>query len=111
MKTNVASTSIEVYHTEIKYRENSQDRSILVAFSRIGKPATYRMVQAFLNGIGIDWEVNVISRSINNLKGSVEKKRPVRIVWVKDDKCPVTGRKAQFYLPVEAVTNQQNLFE
>lgn len=104
----VASTSIEVYHGEIKgKKENSQDKTILLAFNHIGQPATYRMIQALLKSMGIDWEVNVISRSINNLKGGVKQNKPILIEWVMDDQCPITKRKSQFYQPIGIRNNNQ----
>ncbi len=104
-----ASTSIAVYHNEIKgSKENGQDSIILSAFVAFGKPATVRMIQAYLRIIGIDLEINVMSRSVNNLHSG--KKREARIVLVLEDKCEVTGRTAQYYEPILKLGEQIKLF-
>jgi hypothetical protein len=88
MKTNVSASSLESYHNEIKGgKENSQDSIILSAFVAIGKPASARMIQKYLKGIGINIDINVVSRSVNNLHSKSKK-----IIFFEVLKCEVTGR-------------------
>lgn len=95
MKTQVNHNSIEVYHSEIKGdKESSQDKLIYLALLQIGKPATMRMIQRHLKDRRIELEVNVMSRSMANLK---EGKGEFKIYWVVDGECEVTKRKAGFF--------------
>ncbi len=104
-----ASTSIAVYHNEIKgSKENNQDSIILSAYVAIGKPATARMVQKYLKGIGYDYESSTIARSTNNLHAG--KIREPRIKWLMDDKCEVTNRTASYYEPFLKLGEQTKLF-
>jgi hypothetical protein len=71
----VASTSAIVYHTEIKgYKENSQDQIILKAMIRIGRASTMREIQEATRFEGEkELEINVVSRSLNNLRTKLKK--------------------------------------
>lgn len=92
----VSANSIKVYHEEIKgNKEESQANIILSAFVAIGKPATARMVQKYLKGIGIELEVNVMSRGVHDLHSP--KGKEARITFVTDEKCEVTKRTAGYY--------------
>lgn len=102
-----ASTSIQVYHSEIKgEKENSQDALILSAFVAFGRPATARMIQNYLKSIDYNLEINVMSRSVNNLHKETEFKK-AKIIFMYDGKCEVTGRQAKFYEPILKLENGQ----
>lgn len=95
MKTQVNHNSIEAYHSEIKgEKESSQDKIIFLALLQIGKSATMRMIQKHLKDRRIDLEVNVMSRSMANLKSG---KGEFKIYWVMDGECEVTKRKSGFF--------------
>jgi uncharacterized protein (DUF4213/DUF364 family) len=67
----VASTSIAVYHMEIKgEREDSQDKIILDAMIRIGRAAAMREIQEETIPL---MEINAVSRSLNNLRTKLKK--------------------------------------
>jgi hypothetical protein len=111
----VARTSAIVYNSEIKgSKENGQDSIILSAFVAIGKPATARMVQRYLKGIEIEYEVNVMSRSTYNLHTDKMKGdqviRKARLKFVEDKECEVTGRTASYYEPILKLGEQTRLF-
>lgn len=60
----VASTSAKVYKEEIKgAKEDSQAEIVYKAIVRIGRACTMREVQEYTK-----FEINVVSRSLNNLK-------------------------------------------
>jgi hypothetical protein len=89
--------SIHAYHNEIKgAKETGQDAIILSAFVAFGRPATARMIQKYLRYLGRELEVNVMSRSVNNLHSS----DPARLIKVKDEKCEITKRQATYYEPI-----------
>jgi hypothetical protein len=100
----VSPNSIFVYNDEIKgKKENSQDALLLIAFVAFGRPATARMIQKYLREVmDKELEVNVMSRSFNNLHSG--KKKPAKIIKVADDKCEVTGRQAAYYEPIIKLT-------
>lgn len=96
---SVSPNSINAYNSLIKgdLKENGQDNIILAAFVAFGRPATARMIQKYLKGTHIDYEVNIVSRSVNNLHGGKDGKKPKRIEKVVDDHCEVTGVKVAYY--------------
>jgi hypothetical protein len=104
-----ASTSIAVYHNEIKgEKEDSQDSIILSAFVAINKPASARMVQKYLKDIGISLDINVVSRSVNNLHSPKDKE--ARIILFGACKCEVTGRTVNHYESILKLGTQTKLF-
>ncbi len=106
----VASTSIKVYNDEIKgSKENNQDSIILSAYVAIGKPASLRMIEEYLINIKRPLDINVISRSANNLHDPKEGKK-AKIKWVEVKKCEVTGRRVNHYEPFLKLGEQTRLF-
>jgi hypothetical protein len=95
----VSPNSAKVYHGEIKgEKENGQDAIILSAFVAYGEPATARMIQKYLKVVmNRDLEVNIMSRSVNNL----HPKKPARLIRLDNPaKCLVTGRVVAYYEPI-----------
>lgn len=78
--------SAKVYHEEIKgEKEESQDEVVRKAVAMC-QPCTYRQLQQVTG-----YEVNVLSRSLNNCK----KKEWIEVYF--SAKCPISGRKASHY--------------
>jgi hypothetical protein len=72
----VARTSAIVYNSEIKgSKENGQDSIVHSAYVAIGKPASVKMIQRYLAKIEIYLDINVVSRSVNNLHDPKEGKK------------------------------------
>jgi hypothetical protein len=94
------SSSSFTYHNEIKgSKENGQDAIILIAFVAIGKPATAKMIQKYLKDQDRDLEINVVSRSVNNLHSG--EKKPAKIIEVFKGQCEVTKRNhVSHYEPI-----------
>jgi len=91
----VNQNSVNTYHSEVKGdKEDSQDKIIYLAMLQYGKPMTMRMVQKYLKQRGFDFEVNVMSRSMSNLKSD---KGEFQIYFVADQKCEVTKRTAGYF--------------
>jgi hypothetical protein len=88
----VSPTSAKVYHDEIKgEKEESQDHVIYKAMQKFCNPVTARQIQK-VTGL----EINVVSRSVNNL---CKKKEMIELYFTA--KCPITGRKVAHYKPKE----------
>lgn len=99
MKTKVTETSINVYHSEINGQtEDTQEKIIYLAMLQYGRPMTCRMVQRYLKERGFEYEVNVMSRSMSNLKSG---KGEYKIYFVVDRACEVTERIAGYFSTVE----------
>jgi hypothetical protein len=105
----VAITSAITYHSEIKgEKENSQDNIIHSAYVALGKPASVKMIQEYLRGIEINLDINVVSRSVNNLHSP--KKGKAKIVFVGARSCGVTGRTVNFYESILKLGSQISIF-
>lgn len=99
-----STTSINVYHEEIKGRkENSQDKIVLQTIQKLGT-CTGRQIQ---ESTGL--EINVISRSLNNLWTGKRNNNVPLIEKYFAAKCPLTGRKV-FHFRVVPQGVQTKLF-
>jgi predicted ArsR family transcriptional regulator len=86
MKTRVADTSIEVYHSEIKgAHEETENKKVLAAISEM-EPCTGRQIS---EKTGI--ENSAVARSLNNLKN----RKRIEVYFSAN--CKITGRRAQHY--------------
>lgn len=101
MKTNVAETSIEVYHSDIKgVHEETENRKVLLAISLL-EPCTGRQISKH-TGI----ENSAVARSLYNLK----EEKLIQVYF--SAKCRITNKKAQHYRIFRNTTNEQtNLFQ
>jgi hypothetical protein len=97
---NVATTSIEVYYSEIKgSKEENQDETILKALLK-AQPCTAVQLEKVLP----QFKINVITRSLYNLR---VKKELIEVAYT--DKCNITKRKAAHYRVIPTA-NQTSLF-
>lgn len=99
MKTNVAVTSIETYHAEIKGKKDiPQNQQVLNCLQRHGRSMTCREISKYTKIENSD-----VARCLNDLK----KEGKVEVTIYA--KCRLTDHKAQHYIIVEP-GKQQSIF-
>lgn len=92
MKTEVAQSSIQVYHDEVKDNLELAEADIVLKYLATVRSATRRMIQRDTDMV----EISNVARAVNCLIKTKD------VIYSHTDKCPITGRKVQW---VKVVTS------
>lgn len=92
------SASVQVYYSEVIHKEGTQDKLVLEALLQINQPCSSLMLLRHINRRGYVIDKVALRRSLSNLHNP-KFYDPSPIYSFKMDKCPISGRTVNFWMP------------